>query len=57
MVTDQPLVVYPEDREKPVTKKRMDDFYDRWASKRNGENMKGKTISLGDYLKKKNIGG
>lgn len=55
MVADQPLVVYPKskDKEKAVTSKSMDDFYDRWKAKQDaiGKNAhKGEKISLGDYL-------
>lgn len=55
MVADQPLVVYPKnkDKEKPVTSKSMDDFYDRWKAKRDamgGTTSNGGKFSLDDYL-------
>lgn len=54
MAIDQPLVVYHDDNEdEPHTKKKMDDYYDRWLAKRNGESAVGQKISLGDYLRKK----
>lgn len=54
MAIDQPIVVYHDDNEdKPHTKKNMDDYYDRWLAKRNGESAVGQKISLGDYLRKK----
>lgn len=53
MVSDQPLVVYPKDKneKKAPTKKRMDDFADRWAAKRNGNTLSGQKIDLGEYLR------
>ena len=55
MIADQPLVVYPKsnEKDKPITKKSADDFYDRWKAKKDaiGKNAhKGEKISLGDYL-------
>lgn len=56
MVADQPLVVYPKnkDSEKKVTSKSMDDFYERWKAKKDAQKSvirKGEKISLDDYLR------
>lgn len=55
MVADQPLVVYPKnndgDHEKEVTKKSMDDFYEKWKKKKESCSSAGKKIQLGDYLR------
>lgn len=54
MVADQPMVVYHHDDEKPKhTKKKMDDFYEKWKAKNNGKSAVGKKISLGEYLRNK----
>ncbi len=52
MVADQPLVVYPKNKEAKPTKKKMDDAYERWAARKKGEqSMLGKEVSLKDFLK------
>lgn len=57
MVLDQPLVVYPKDKDASVshTKKEADEIYDKWIeNKRNrGGYLKGETISLNEYLRTK----
>lgn len=53
MIADQPLVVYPKDKneKKAPTKKSMDDFADRWMAKQKGKTLAGQAISLDEYLR------
>lgn len=56
MVADQPTIVYTNNekkKEKLKTSKGMDDFYEKWKSKRESMGKiykKGEKISLNDYL-------
>lgn len=54
MAADQPIVVYHHDDDRPKhTKKKMDDFYEKWLAKKKGKSAVGEKISLSGYLRNK----
>lgn len=56
MAIDHPVVVYSDDEKNKAVecnRKNMDALADRWAEKRKGKSLKGKKISLGEYLNNK----
>lgn len=51
MTVDVPIVRYKSDEQKKHGKKEMDALADAWAERRKGKTLKGKKISLSEYLR------
>jgi hypothetical protein len=59
MLADQPIIDYNADKKKGMgnsrkDKEEMDDLADAWAEKKRSQgNVKGSSVSLSDFVKKK----
>lgn len=54
MVADQPLVVYPKEKDgkkDEPTRSSMDDLAERWEAKNKSSNPKEQKVDLTDYLR------
>lgn len=51
MTVDVPIVRYKSDEQKKHGKKEMDALADAWAERRKGKTLKGKKVSLSEWLK------